>query len=133
MANIPESELHLHFVRSSGPGGQHVNKSSTQVELSFDVVGSPSLNEAQKARLLDKLSSYIDKEGILHLTSQATRSQHQNRQEVIARFQQLVHAALRVPKKRRPTRPTAASHERRLKAKRERSQVKRIRRREDDE
>jgi ribosome-associated protein len=127
MANIPESELRFHFVRSSGPGGQHVNKASTQVELLFDVVNSPSLSEAQKARLLDKLALYIDKGGILHLTSQATRSQYQNRQEVITRFQQLIIGALRVPKKRRSTHPTAASRERRLKAKRERGQVKRVR------
>jgi ribosome-associated protein len=127
MANIPESELHFHFVRSSGPGGQHVNKTSTQVELLFDVVNSSSLSEAQKARLLDKLASYIDQEGVLHLSSQATRSQYQNRQDIVVRFRRLVQEALRIPKKRHPTRPTAASRERRLKAKRERGQVKRTR------
>ena len=129
--DIPLSELQFRFVRSSGPGGQHVNKASTQVELLFDVANSPSLSEAQRARLLDKLAAYIDKEGIFHLTSQATRSQHQNRQEVITRFQRLVNDALRVPKKRHPTRPTAASRERRIKVKHERSQIKRLRRQAD--
>ncbi len=133
MIDIPLSELRFRFVRSRGPGGQHVNTSSTQVELLFDVANSPSLNETQKARLLAKLASYIDKEGVLHLASQATRSQLQNRQHVIARFQQLVNEALRVPKKRRPTRPTAASRERRLEAKHKRSQLKRTRERADRE
>ncbi len=127
MLTIPLSELKFQFTRSSGPGGQHVNTSSTQVELSFDVSGSPSLTEAQKARLLDRLASYIDKAGVLHLTSQATRSQLQNRQDVIERFQRLVNEALRVPKKRRATRPTLASRERRLQAKRARSQTKHLR------
>jgi len=127
MIDIPLAELQFRFVRSGGPGGQHVNTSSTQVELYFDVLGSPSLSEAQKTRLMDKLASYIDKDSILHLSSQATRSQLQNRQDVIARFQRLVNDALRVPKKRRPTRPTRASRERRLRTKRERSHVKRLR------
>ncbi|MBN1889309.1 MAG: aminoacyl-tRNA hydrolase [Thermoflexales bacterium] len=132
MIDVPLSELRFRFVRSRGPGGQHVNTSSTQVELLFDVANSPSLSEAQKARLLAKLASYIDKEGILHLSSQSTRSQHQNRQDIIVRFQRLVHSALRVPKKRRPTRPTAASRERRLEAKHQRGQIKRMRRQTGD-
>jgi ribosome-associated protein len=133
MPEIPLDELRFHFVRSSGPGGQHVNKASTQVELSFDVVNSPSLSDEQKARVLEKLASYIDKEGVLHLASQATRSQLQNRLDVIARFQGLIEAALRVPKKRRPTRPSAAARERRLRSKRERGQVKQSRRKIDGE
>lgn len=125
MVEIPLAELRFHFVRSSGPGGQHVNKTATQVELTFDVLASPSLNDEQKARVLRRLASYIDKEGVLHLTSQATRSQLRNRQEVTARFRRLMADALRPPKKRRPTRPTAAARERRLKSKRERSEIKR--------
>jgi len=125
---IPLAELHFQFVRSSGPGGQHVNRSATQVELTFDLAGSPSLDEAQKARVRAALKSYVDKDGVLHLTSQISRSQLQNRQDVTARFVELMRRALRVPKKRRPTRPTAASKERRLEAKRRRSQVKRVRR-----
>src|SRR5919198_1878126 len=91
---IPLAELHFQFSRSGGPGGQHVNRSATQVELTFDVANSPSLNEAQRARILSALKSYIDTRGILHLTSQTTRSQHRNRAEVIARFQGLLERAL---------------------------------------
>ena len=80
---IPPAELHFQFSRSSGPGGQHVNRTASQVELTFDVLGSPSLNEAQRTRVLSKLKSYIDTRGVLHLTSQTTRSQHRNRAEVV--------------------------------------------------
>lgn len=124
---IPPSELHYQFVRSSGPGGQHVNRSATQVELTFDLANSPSLTDEQKARARTALKSYVDKEGTLHLASQTFRSQLQNRQDVTARFVGLMRRALRVPKKRRPTRPTAGSKERRLDSKRRRSTVKRER------
>src|SRR5215218_2909267 len=87
---IPLSELHFQFSRSGGPGGQHVNRSATQVELTFDVAGSPCLNDTQRARILAALRSYIDTRGTLHLSSQTTRSQHRNRAEVIARFQGLL-------------------------------------------
>ncbi len=125
---IPLSELRYQFVRSSGPGGQHVNRSATQVELTFDLAGSPSLGDAQKARARAALKSYVDKEGVLHLASQLSRSQLRNREDVTARFVRLMRRALRVPQKRRPTRPTAGSKERRLAAKRRRSDVKRERR-----
>jgi ribosome-associated protein len=126
--SIPMSELRFRFARSSGPGGQHVNRSATQVELLFDVAGSPSLNETQRRRVLRKLKSRIDKESILHLVSQETRSQLRNREEVVERFQELMREALRVPKRRRPTRPPRAARERRLKEKRRRSEIKRRRR-----
>jgi len=125
---IPLAELRFQFVRSSGPGGQHVNRSATQVELTFDLAGSPSLSDEQKARARAALKSYVDKEGVLHLSSQVYRSQLQNREDVTARFVALMRRALRVPKKRRPTRPTAGSKERRLESKRRRSKVKRERR-----
>lgn len=125
---IPLAELHYQFVRSSGPGGQHVNRSATQVELMFDLAGSPSLSDEQKARARAALKSYVDKDGVVHLASQTFRSQLRNREAVTARFVELMRRALRVPKKRRPTRPTAASKERRLAAKRHRSEVKRERR-----
>ena len=125
---IPVAELHFQFVRSSGPGGQHVNRSATQVELTFDLAGSPSLDDAQKERAGAALKSYVDQGGVLRLTSQLSRSQWRNRQDVTARFVELMRRALRVPKKRRPTRPTAASQERRLDTKRRRSKVKRERR-----
>ena len=124
----PMSELHFRFARSSGPGGQHVNRSATQVELLFDVAGSPSLDETQRQRVLRKLRSRIDKEGILHLFSQETRSQLRNREEVVGRFQELMREALHVPKRRRPTRPTRGARERRLEGKRRRSEAKRDRR-----
>ena len=125
---IPLAELRYQFVRSSGPGGQHVNRSATQVELTFDLAGSPSLDDAQKARARAALKSYVDKAGVLHLASQAFRSQLYNREDVTARFVELMRRALRVPKKRRPTRPTAGSKERRLESKRRRSGTKRERR-----
>jgi ribosome-associated protein len=124
---IPASELSYRFSRSSGPGGQHVNRSETRVELLFDVAHSPSLAEEQRARLLTRLNNYIDGEGTLHLFSSLTRSQLANREDVTARFQALLRAALRERKRRLPTRPTGASRERRLQAKRERSEIKRTR------
>lgn len=125
---IPLSELRFRFSQSSGPGGQHVNHSATRVELLFDVANSSSLDEVQRARVLEVLKPYIDKEGTLHLVSDATRSQLRNREEVKARFQIMMRRALRIPKKRRPTTPTRASKERRLAEKRRRSETKRRRR-----
>ena len=121
---IPPSELHFQFSRSSGPGGQHVNRTASQVELTFDVLHSPSLNEAQRARVLSKLKSYIDTRGVLHLASQTTRSQHRNRAEVIERFTLLLQRALYVPRRRIPTRPSAAAEARRLAAKQRASVAK---------
>ena len=125
---VPLAELHFQFSRSSGPGGQHVNRTASQVELTFDVLGSPSLHEAQRARVLTKLKSYIDTRGILHLTSQTTRSQHRNRAEVIERFASLLQRALYVPKRRIPTRPSQAAEARRLAAKQRTGAVKQRRR-----
>ena len=124
---IPLSELRFRFARSSGPGGQHVNRSATRVELLFDVAGSPSLTEAQREQALKALAPYIDSEGILHLVSQTFRSQFRNREEVVERFRTLMHEAMRVPKRRRPTRPSRAAKERRLASKRRRSEIKRQR------
>jgi ribosome-associated protein len=121
---IPVSELHFQFSRSGGPGGQHVNRSATQVELTFDVAQSPSLNEMQRARMLSQLKSYIDTHGLLHLSSQTTRSQHRNRAEVIERFQHLLRRALHVPKRRVPTRPPPQVKEQRLAEKRRKSLLK---------
>ena len=126
---IPPGELHFQFSRSSGPGGQHVNRTASQVELTFDVLHSPSLNEAQRARVLSKLKSYIDTRGILHLTSQTTRSQHRNRAEIVERFTLLLQRALYVPRRRIPTRPPAAAEARRLAEKQRTSVAKQQRRR----
>jgi ribosome-associated protein len=127
---IPMSELQFHFSRSGGPGGQHVNRTATQVELTFDVQESASLDESQRARVLGKLKSAIDSRGVLHLTCQTTRSQSRNRAEVIERFQRLLQRALHVPKPRRPTRPHRAAVERRLQEKRRAGALKHQRRRQ---
>lgn len=132
---IPLDELAFRFSRSGGPGGQHANRSETRVELIFDLAGSPSLTEAQRELLLDRLSRMVDREGLLHLASRRSRSQHQNRQAVIARFQALLQRALRQRKRRRPTRPSRAARDRRLEEKRQLAAKKRARRRptRDDE
>jgi ribosome-associated protein len=130
---IPLAELQYRFVRSSGPGGQHVNKTATQVELLFDVAHSPSLNETQRQRLLGKLKNWIDGEGLLHLSAQSERSQLRNREEVTARFQALLAQALYVPRKRKPTRPTKASKEKRIASKKKRGEVKKSRKKVVDE
>jgi ribosome-associated protein len=125
---IREDELRFRFSRSSGPGGQHVNRSETRVELLFDVANSPSLDEAQRALLHGRLANQIDSEGVLHVVSSSTRSQLENRADATARFQAMLAAALKPRKRRRPTRPTAASRERRLTDKRVRASVKSTRR-----
>jgi ribosome-associated protein len=125
---IPLAELRFRFSRSGGPGGQHVNRSATQVELLFDVGGSASLSEEQRTLVMRRLRRHIDRDGTLHLVSSSTRSQYRNRQEVLARFARLMERALRVRPPRRPTRPTAAARERRLAEKRRRSEAKRMRR-----
>jgi ribosome-associated protein len=125
---LPPSEVHYRTARSGGPGGQHVNKTETQVELLFDVAHSPSLSEAQRQRILSKLPNIIDSEGMLHLTAQSERSQLRNREMVTARFREVLAAALRVPKKRRPTKPSAASTAKRIDSKKRRGQIKQLRR-----
>lgn len=125
---IPMAEIHFRFSRSSGAGGQNVNKVETRVELLFDLTGSPSLTDAQRARALQALGSYVDQTGVMHLVSDRFRSQVRNRAEVVTRFQELLRNALRIPKRRRPTRPSAAAREKRLSQKRQRSEVKRLRR-----
>lgn len=127
--NIPLAELNFRFSRSSGPGGQHVQKSSTRVELLFDVAHSPSLSDEQRARVLKRLAGYLDSEGVLHLVARSERSQWRNRQEVLARFQALMQQALKRRKRRQPTHPTAASQERRLRTKKRRGEIKRKRER----
>lgn len=125
--SLPLAELSFRFSRSSGPGGQHVQKSSTRVELLFDVARSPSLTGEQRALLQERLARQLDADGVLHLVAQSERSQLRNRQEVIERLAAVLSAALKRRKVRRPTRPTAASRERRLRAKRRRSEIKHTR------
>ena len=122
--SIPQEELRFRFSRSGGPGGQHVQKSSTRVELLFDVANSPSLSAEKRARVLKRLAGYVDSAGVLHLTSQSERSQWRNRKEAIARFQDLMQQALKRRRRRKPTRPTAASRKKRLREKRKQSEKK---------
>lgn len=119
--------MRLRASRSGGPGGQHVNTSSTRVELEWDVAASPTLSDEQRARILARLRNRISDAGVLRLTEEGSRSQHRNRETVVERFAELVRDALRQRKKRRPTRPTAGSRERRLRAKRRRATVKKDR------
>jgi ribosome-associated protein len=129
---IPRAELEFRATRSGGPGGQHVNTSSTRIELTWNVAASTSLSDAQRARLLEKLATRIDGSGVLRLTASGSRSQFQNREEVTERFAQIIAQALRIPKPRRKTKPSKASKEARLKAKKRRSDTKRQRGRPTD-
>ncbi len=127
---IPLAELEFRFSTSSGPGGQHANRSATRVTLSFDVAGSPSLPEDARERLLYRLASRLSKEGVLQLDVQESRSQVQNRETAVLRLQTILANALQQPKKRRRTRPSRAAIEKRLAAKKRHSQKKQDRRQE---
>jgi len=131
---IPDDELAIRASRAGGPGGQHVNKASTRIEVVWDVAGSPSLTSAQRRRLLAKLAPRLDGRGRLRVVSDASRSQRRNLELAIARLRAIVAEGLRIPKPRKPTKPTQASVERRLEGKRRRGVRKRERRtRADDE
>jgi ribosome-associated protein len=130
---IPRAELLFRATRAGGPGGQNVNKVASRVELAWDFAASDAPTPEQKARLAEKLVSRLDAEGRLRVVASEHRSQLRNREAAEARLVELVAAALRVPKKRRPTRPTKASKEKRLEAKRRESAKKRERRRPVDE
>jgi ribosome-associated protein len=126
---LPLAELEYQASRSGGPGGQHVNTSSTRIEVWWDVASSPSLSEEQRQRLLSRLASRLDSAGRLRLVSSGSRSQLRNREEVTERLRELVAAALVVPKVRKRTRPSRAAKAARLESKRRRSATKRERRR----
>ena len=121
---IPVAELSFRFSTSSGPGGQHVNKSATRVTLLFDVAHSPSLPDEVRVRLLKRLANRIDKDGVLQLHVQASRSQHRNRDTAVSIFQKLLADALKPRKKRRRTQPPAAANEKRLQEKKRRGERK---------
>ena len=120
--SIPRFEIELRFSRSSGPGGQHAQKSDTRVEATFDVEASAALTDAQKRRVIAKAGP------VLRAVAQDERSQWRNRELATERLVEALREALRVPRKRRPTKPSKAAKERRLEAKKRRGQVKRLRR-----
>ncbi|MGH7504457.1 MAG: alternative ribosome rescue aminoacyl-tRNA hydrolase ArfB [Longimicrobiales bacterium] len=124
---IPRAELTYRATRAGGPGGQHVNTSSTRVELSWDIAASTAPDEAQRARIRKKLAKRIGQDGVLRLTDAGTRSQHRNRVRVTERFQALVARALEVPKPRKRTRPPRAAKEARLREKKKRAETKKLR------
>ena len=126
---IPRAELEYRASRSGGPGGQHVNTSSTRIEVWWDVAGSAALDEAQRERLLARLATRLDGAGRLRLVSGATRSQLKNRAEVTERLAEVVARALHVPRPRKKTKPSRAAKAARLEAKRRRSSLKESRRR----
>ena len=119
---IPVSEIELRFSRSSGPGGQHAQKSETRVEVVFDVEASESLSEGQKKRVKERAGA------VLRAVAQDERSQARNRELALERLAAALREALRVPRKRRATKPTAAARKRRLEQKRRRSETKQLRR-----
>jgi ribosome-associated protein len=125
---LPVRELSFRATPAGGPGGQHANRSSTRIELWWDVAASPSLTEAQRARIIARLGRRLDATGQLRLVSAERRSQSQNREAALERLVTLVRAALHVAPLRRRTKPTRASVEKRLAAKRLRASRKRERR-----
>ena len=125
---IPVSELRFAFARSGGPGGQNVNKVETKVEVRFSPRTSSALTPEQVARLERRLASRLTNDGELIVTSETTRYRERNREDALARLAELIANALKIPKKRRPTRPTRASRERRITGKKQRGDVKKMRR-----
>ncbi|NNF61410.1 MAG: aminoacyl-tRNA hydrolase [Gammaproteobacteria bacterium] len=125
--SIPLDEFELSFIRASGPGGQHVNKSSTAVQLRFDIRSSPSLPDDVRKRLLRIAGNRVTTQGELILTAKRFRSRKQNRQDALDRVARLVRRATVVPKKRRRTKPTRAARRQRLDDKKRRGKVKRLR------
>jgi len=125
--SLPLSEIEMRVSRSSGPGGQHAQKSSTRVEASFDVEASTALSELQKRRVIARAGS------VLRAVAQDERSQSRNRDLAVERLVEKLRAALAVPRQRRPTAPSAGARERRLSEKKRRSRVKELRKQPDDQ
>lgn len=130
---IPRVELGVRVSRASGAGGQHVNKTSTRVEIIWSVATSPSLSDEDRARLTTRLASRLSDDGELRVVASDTRSQLQNRELAELRLAEMVRRALLIPKPRKKTRPTRAAREARLTAKRRTSDKKRVRRSNTDD
>jgi ribosome-associated protein len=128
--SLPDTELTERFLRADGPGGQHVNRTESAVELRFDVSSSPSLPEEVRARLLARRDRRMTDEGVLVIQARRFREQARNRDDARERLAELVRAALVAPKKRLATRPTRASKERRLAGKQQRGKLKQARSRD---
>ena len=126
--SIDDSEVQETFFRSSGPGGQNVNKVATAAEIRFDVRHSPSLPNTVRDRLIRLAGKRITSDGVLIIEAQRFRTQDQNRQDARQRLIELIRQATVAPKRRRPTRPTLASKHRRMDSKRKRGAVKKLRR-----
>ena len=125
---LDEREIEQAFIRASGPGGQHVNKAATAVQLRFDVENSPSLPEGVRERLKRLAGNRMTESGVLVVEAKRFRTQEQNRQDALKRLVALIREASRKPKPRHKTKPTRASKERRLRNKRRRSEIKKLRR-----
>jgi ribosome-associated protein len=125
--SIPRNELDVRVSRSSGAGGQHVNKTSSRVEIFWNIPASRALTDEQRTRLLDKLSSRLTTEGSIRVVASDMRSQSRNRDLAEERLAELVRRALVVPRKRKPTKPTRAAKEARLESKKLHSNKKRTR------
>jgi len=130
---IDESELEERFVRSPGPGGQNVNKVSTGVQLRFDAIHSSSLPDPVRQRLIRLAGRRMGTDGVITVSAHRFRTRERNRQDALQRLVELIRRATREPKPRKKTKPTRASRERRLAAKRERAQTKRLRTRVDSD
>jgi len=124
---LGERELIFSFIRSSGPGGQNVNKVSTAVQLRFDVAGSPSLPERVRTRLAKLAGRRLTGEGVLVIEARRYRTREKNRRDAVERLTALIRKAAKTEKKRRPTRPTKAAKKARMEEKQKRSRIKDLR------
>ena len=129
---LPRREVQFRFARSGGPGGQNVNKVETRVELLFDVQNSASLSDEQRSRILHHLRHVIDSDGILHVSSQESRSQWKNRETAVGKLVDMLRRALKPRKKRIATKISKGEKVRRLEAKKHRGKIKRLRKFDDD-